>query len=178
MFISSNIYSPESHKVLFEWLQYILELSPKNVFAVVWKSTCERLCQVKIVECGEEMPLRHVGMVTKVLDLNKLWSCNFARKTRKVHDCAREQNNTPYFTTIIRQCKWPSLSRQIVEIQKFCQPRRQGLISSSRPWEWGWNFATIVRTTMAATSFPGSSLYLEKVERGPWERGCHGCYHG
>ena len=27
------------------------------------------------------------------------------------------------------------------------------------------------RSTPAATSFPGSSLYL-KVERGPWERGC------
>ena len=34
-----------------------------------------------------------------------------------VHDCAQEENGSPY---IVRQCKWPSLSRKIVEIQKFC----------------------------------------------------------
>jgi len=27
-------------------------------------------------------------------------------------------------------------------------------------------------TVTLATSFPGSSLYFEKVERGLWERGC------
>ena len=51
-----------------------------------------------------------------------------------VHDCTREQNNNPFFTTIIRQCKWPSLSRTIVGIQKFCQP---SLYFESGPWERG-----------------------------------------
>ena len=37
-----------------------------------------------------------------------------------VHDCAEEQNGNPYFFSIVRQFKWPSLSRRIVEIQKFC----------------------------------------------------------
>ena len=37
-----------------------------------------------------------------------------------VHDCTRDQNGVPYFSSIVRQCKWPSLSREIVEIQKIC----------------------------------------------------------
>ena len=37
-----------------------------------------------------------------------------------VHDCPRDQNGSPYFSSIVRQCKWPSLSREIVEIQKIC----------------------------------------------------------
>ena len=49
------------------------------------------------------------------------------KKTRKivmydssVHDCTQGQNGNPYFSSIVRQCKWLSLSRKIVEIQKFC----------------------------------------------------------
>ena len=36
-----------------------------------------------------------------------------------VHDYTQEQNGSPYFSSIVRQCKWPSLSRKIVVIQKF-----------------------------------------------------------
>ena len=38
----------------------------------------------------------------------------------RVHDCTRNQNGVPYFSSIVRQCKLPSLSREIVEIQKMC----------------------------------------------------------
>ena len=37
-----------------------------------------------------------------------------------MHDWIRDQNGVPYFSSIVRQCKWPSLSREIVEIQKIC----------------------------------------------------------
>ena len=37
-----------------------------------------------------------------------------------MHDWTRDQNGVPYFSSIVRQCKWPSLSREIVEIQKIC----------------------------------------------------------
>ena len=37
-----------------------------------------------------------------------------------VHDCTQEQNGNPYFSSIVRQCRWPSLSRKIVETQKVC----------------------------------------------------------
>ena len=32
----------------------------------------------------------------------------------------QEQNGIPDFSSIVRQSKWPSLSRKIVLIQKFC----------------------------------------------------------
>ena len=32
-----------------------------------------------------------------------------------VHDCTQKQNSSPYFSSIVQQCKWPSLSRKIVE---------------------------------------------------------------
>ena len=37
-----------------------------------------------------------------------------------VHDSTRDQNGSPYFSSIVRQRKWPSLSGKIVEIQKIC----------------------------------------------------------
>ena len=37
-----------------------------------------------------------------------------------VHDHTQEQNGGPYFSSIVRQCKWPPLSRKVVVIQKFC----------------------------------------------------------
>ena len=37
-----------------------------------------------------------------------------------MHDWTRDQNGVPYFSSIVRQCKWPSLSREMVEIQKIC----------------------------------------------------------
>ena len=35
-----------------------------------------------------------------------------------VHDRTRKQIGSPYFSSIVRQCKWPSLSRKIIEIRK------------------------------------------------------------
>ena len=37
-----------------------------------------------------------------------------------VHDYTQGKNGSPYFSSIIGQCKWPSLSKKIVVIQKFC----------------------------------------------------------
>ena len=37
-----------------------------------------------------------------------------------LHDCTQDQNGSPYFSSIVRQCKWPSLSWKIVEVQEFC----------------------------------------------------------
>ena len=52
---------------------------------------------------------------------------NMAEKNEKIymyyfplHDRTQEQNGSPYFSSIVRQCKWPCLSRKIVEIQTFC----------------------------------------------------------
>ena len=67
-------------------------------------------------------------MVAKLLDSKKPWSCkNGRKKTKKwtcmtflCNDCAEEQNGSPYFSSIVRQCKWPSLSWTIVEVQEFC----------------------------------------------------------
>ena len=71
--------------------------------------------------------LRHVAMAAIYLDFTKPWSCKNGRKNEKIdmydfpaHDCTQELNSSPYLSSIDRQCKWPSLSRKIVEIQKFC----------------------------------------------------------
>ena len=46
----------------------------------------------------------------------KIDTCHFP-----VHDCTQEQNvSILCFASIVRQCKWPSRSNKIVEIQKFC----------------------------------------------------------
>ena len=37
-----------------------------------------------------------------------------------VHHCSQEQNGSPYFSSMVWQCEWLSLSRKIVEIKKFC----------------------------------------------------------
>ena len=37
-----------------------------------------------------------------------------------MHDFTEEQNGSPYFSSIVRKCKWQSLSTKTVEIQKFC----------------------------------------------------------
>ena len=80
----------------------------------------------------KEKSLRLVTMVAKLLDLNKAWSCKYIRtkKTKQkrknlacmtpVHDCTQEQNGNPKFLSMARQRQWPSLSWQIVEIQKSC----------------------------------------------------------
>ena len=71
--------------------------------------------------------LRHVVLAAIYLDFTKPWSCKNGRKNEKIdmydfpaHDCTQELNSSPYFSSIDRQCKGPSLSRKIVEIQKFC----------------------------------------------------------
>ena len=46
-----------------------------------------------------------------------------------VHDYTQKQNGSPYFSSIIRQCEWLSLSKKIVVIQKFCY--RGSLMSHS-----------------------------------------------
>ena len=38
----------------------------------------------------------------------------------KFHDYNQEKNDSPYFSSIVRQCKWPSLSRKMIKIHKFC----------------------------------------------------------
>ena len=67
-----------------------------------------------------EKSLRHVAMVANFLDLNKPWSNKYRRKKNEQkhdiypfppHHCTEEQNGSPYFSSIIRECKWPSLSR-------------------------------------------------------------------
>ena len=52
-----------------------------------------------------------------------------------VHDCTQEQNGSPCFSSIVRQCKWPSFLRKIVEIQKFCY---HGNFTSCFPLILGW----------------------------------------
>ena len=39
------------------------------------------------------------------------------------------------------------------------------------PGELPWD-GVLVGKALPPTSFPGSSLYLLEVKRGPWERGC------
>ena len=45
-------------------------------------------------------------------------------------DCTKTQNGNPYVSSIVRQCKWPSLSRKITVIQKY---RYHGNLTSPRP---------------------------------------------
>ena len=76
--------------------------------------------------CNWEKSLRHVAMVAKFLDFNKPWSCKFWKEKKYLtcmtflHDCTQEQKSSPNFSSIVRQLKLPSLSRKVVEIQKFC----------------------------------------------------------
>ena len=37
-----------------------------------------------------------------------------------VHDCTQEQNGSPYFSSIVRRYRWPSLYvKETVEIRSF-----------------------------------------------------------
>ena len=72
----------------------------------------------------EEKSLRHVAMVAKCLDLNKPWPMAQKKRNENVgmnsfpaHDWTQEQNSSPYFSSIVGQGKWPSLSRKFVKIQ-------------------------------------------------------------
>ena len=114
-------------------------------------------------------------MVATFLDLNKRSRSNIAEKHEKidmyefpVHDCTQEQNGSPYFSSIVRQCKWTSSSRKIVEIQKFCY---HGNLTSRFPLILGWVswcervFSQIVKqwaceTILLCLLLPGRSLNL------------------
>ena len=52
-------------------------------------------------------------MVAKFLDLNKLWY------EFPVLGCTQEQNGSPYVSSVVREYKLQSRSRNVVEIQKF-----------------------------------------------------------
>ena len=63
---------------------------------------------------------------SKISISQKQWPYKYGREKNekidvyKFHDYTQEQNDSPYFYSIFRQCKWPSLSRKMIEIQKFC----------------------------------------------------------
>ena len=79
------------------------------------------LLEVKVLR---KKSSRHVAVVAKFLDLSKPWSCKYGRKNEKIdmcgfpmNECTRKQNVSPFFSSILRRCKIPFLSRNIVEIQ-------------------------------------------------------------
>ena len=79
------------------------------------------LLEVKVLR---KKSSRHVAVVAKFLDLSKPWSCKYGRKNEKIdmcgfpmNECTRKQNVSPFFSSILRRCKMPFLSRNIVEIQ-------------------------------------------------------------
>ena len=59
------------------------------------------------------------GCRWKILDLKKPWSCKYGKKKNE-KNCYIWLSCAPNFSSIVRQCKWPFLSRKIVEFQKFC----------------------------------------------------------
>ena len=68
-------------------------------------------CGPKCVNSREVVTLRCHG--------NKIWQKKkekMAMYEFPVHD----STDSPYFSSIVRQCKWLSLSGNIVKIQKFC----------------------------------------------------------
>ena len=94
--------------------------------AMVRQTILTEICKLNVLRNREEKSSRHVAMVAKFLDLNKPCSCKYGRKKKidiyyfPIHGCTQEQNDRPYFPSILRQCKWPSVSGKIVEFQKFC----------------------------------------------------------
>ena len=65
----------------------------------------------------QEKSLRHIAMVAKFLNLNKLWS---GTNTCTAHGCHQGQNCSPYFSSIIHECNLPSRNIVTCEIKKFC----------------------------------------------------------
>ena len=65
-----------------------------------------------MLQSNKEKSLRHVAMVAKLLDLNKLWSCQYGRKNENIdmydfpkHNCTQEQKLyhskvTPHFSLL------------------------------------------------------------------------------
>ena len=84
--------------------------------------------QLTVSQIRKWTETRHDAMVAKFLDLNKRWSQIWLKKNWHVqcmtiipvHYCTQEKNSSLYFSSIVRQCKWPFLSRKIVKIHKFC----------------------------------------------------------
>ena len=82
--------------------------------------------------------LRHVAMVVNFSIWKNLGPANMAEKSENNADmydfpkldCTKKQNGSPYVSSIVRQCKWPSLSRKIAEIQKYYY---HGNLTSQRP---------------------------------------------
>ena len=63
-----------------------------------------------------------IGKLRNYVYNAQLWI--LAVKKIDMHDipvcaCNREQYGGPYFSSIVRRCKWSTLSRKIVEIKKF-----------------------------------------------------------
>ena len=73
--------------------------------------------------------LRHVNIVAQLLMISINCCPANMEKNKQTNfwhvwlSCAWLHSGTnciPYVSSLVRQCKWPSLSRKIVEIQKFC----------------------------------------------------------
>ena len=114
--------------VCFFWSDWLLMLKlPWLLHCIYYLSFNVGVCRSS---CNWEKSLRHVAMVAKFLDFNKPWSCKFWKEKKYLtcmtflHDCTQEQKSSPEsspnFSSIVRQLKLPSLSRKVVEIQKFC----------------------------------------------------------
>ena len=125
------------------------------------KRMSSKHCQLK--------SLRNAAMVATFLDLNKRSRSNIAEKHEKidmyefpVHDCTQEQNGSPYFSSIVRQCKWTSFSRKIVEIQKFCY---HGNLTSRFPLILGWG-SWCERVFFADRQAVGTSPLARQILKG------------
>ena len=81
---------------------------------------------------NREKSSRHVAMVAKCLDPNKLWSCKYGRKkltclTFMYMIALRNKKEAHKFLPSLDNAEWPSLSRKVAEIQKCCH---QGNLTS------------------------------------------------
>ena len=113
-----------------------------------------------------------------------------------LHDCTQKQTGSPQFPSIVRKCKWPSLSRKS-EIQKVCYHGNLTLqfVSllkianehfnckvcrnarlSAKPLTWKWFFIIMqiklicIRKVLHLASFwKWESLELGRA----WPIGCH-----
>ena len=78
---------------------------------------------------------RTVPLVALFLDLNKAWFRKNCRNKRKIdmcnfplHDCTQKETVGLFFSSLFRQCKWPSLSRNIRDLtirQRWRQWKRR-----------------------------------------------------
>ena len=78
---------------------------------------------------------RTVSLVALFLDLNKAWFRKYCRNKRKIdmcnfplHDCTQKETVGLFFSSLFRQRKWPSLSRNIRDLtirQRWRQWKRR-----------------------------------------------------